>query len=154
MGKKHLNRSIIQIEDGNRKKVHQYAIPDPAFIYDWRQEGNNAHILLSIRFLQHDHECFSDWGKTDMKAFWYFQSKLHRFTWQQTYDTSRKTDKSGLGYTKIPRDNYPDTEFKKSLGDEIELFELRVDQTKRVHGFRVRSIFYLCWLDKGHKICA
>jgi len=43
--------------------------------------------------------------------------------------------------------------FKKSLDDQIELFELRVDNEKRVHGFRMKSIFYLCWLDRGHKIC-
>lgn len=154
MGKKHHNRSIIPHRIVGSEQTHRYISANQAIMHDWWQEGNQAHILVSIRFLQHDYECFSDWGKTEMKVFWYFQSKLHKFTWQQVYDTSRKSDKNGFGYTRISRSIYPESEFKKSLDDEIELFELRVDQAKRVHGFRIRSVFYLCWLDKGHKICA
>lgn len=153
MRKKHLNRSIIPSSATDLKHNKQQIVINPGIMHDWQQEGNHAFIQLSIRFLQHDHECFSDWRKTDMKVFWHFQTKLHKFTRQQVYDTSRKTDKSGLGYTRIPRINYPKSDFKKSLGDEIELFELRIDQTRRVHGFRMKSVFYLCWLDKGHRIC-
>lgn len=88
-----------------------------------------------------------------MKVFWDFLDKLHNYTWQQIYDGSRKSDKAGLALTRIPKRNYPDGEFRKSLDEQIELFEFRVDQSKRVHGFRMKSLFYLCWLDKNHRIC-
>ena len=153
MGKKHLNRSIIPPTAASVGQEFKYITKNPAIMNGWALDGNSANVFVSIRFLQYDHECFSDWAKNEMKMFWAFLTKLHDYTWQQIYDTSRKTDKTGFAYTKIPRDKYPDSNFKKSLDDQIELFELRVDNEKRVHGFRMKSIFYLCWLDRGHKIC-
>jgi len=108
---------------------------------------------LSIRFLQYDFQCFSDWNKIEMNNFWNFNEKIHKYSWQQIYQTASKTNKTGFAYMPIPIENYPDSNFKKNLSTDITIFELRVDEKIRVHGFRHESIFFLCWLDKNHSIC-
>jgi hypothetical protein len=119
----------------------------------WKQTGNEANIFLSLRFIQYDFQCFSEWNKTEMKIFWHFQDDISNWTWQQIYNQSRKSEKTGFGYTVIKKNKYPDSEFLKQLSEDITLFEMRIDLTKRIHGFRHESFFYACWLDKNHKIC-
>lgn len=119
----------------------------------WFADGNNANVLASIRFVQHDFQCFSDWTNAEMKVFWSFIHKLHTYTWVLLYGTGGKSgNKTGLGYTATSLKDYPESEFITQLDPEISLFELRVDDKKRVHGFRSKAIFYICWLDKDHEI--
>ncbi|RFS20460.1 hypothetical protein DVR12_17980 [Chitinophaga silvatica] len=122
-------------------------------INDWKLDGNKAGVIASIRFVQHTYQCFSDWSKQDMKVFWTFIEKLHRYNWQDLLNTGGKHNKTGLAPTIIPRSKYPDCDFKAGLTEDVQLFELRIDHTKRVHGFRVDALFYICWLDKNHVIC-
>lgn len=114
--------------------------------------GDTLKVIVSFIHLQHNFECFSDWSKQEMNNFWGFYKALHEYTWQQVYATGRKTDKNGFGYTPIPIKNYPNPEFKGKLSLDINIFELRVNQKSRVHGFRDKAVFYICWLDRNHQI--
>lgn len=152
MGKKHLNKSSIAASN-TAKNERKYINNDPTRLHDWSQEGNNAMVFVSLRHLQHDHECFSDWSKVEMKTFWNFMDKVHQYTWQDLLSSGGKSQKTGLGYTVIPLENYPDSIFRKDLDPLINIFELRVDQKSRVHCFRHKSVCYICWLDKNHAIC-
>lgn len=116
--------------------------------------SNNDPVFISIKNVQSQFECFSEWSAQEMAKFWNFNQKLHESTWQQVYDTSSKgKDKRGFALTYIKRENYSTIPFIQGLSDEINIFELRVDDTIRVHGFRVANIFYLCLLDRTHRIC-
>jgi hypothetical protein len=119
---------------------------------DFAVEGNSAKVFLSLRFIQSNYQRFSEWDKMDMNCFWKFNKDIHEYTWQQVLNTSGKKDKSGLAYTEIPKIKYPNPEFKNTLSNDITLFELRLSSKIRVHGFRHKSILYLCWLDRNHKI--
>ena len=119
---------------------------------DFAIVGNAAKVFLSLRFTQHSFQCFSDWDKMDMNCFWNFNKDIHEKTWQQVLDTSGKSNKTGLAYTEIPKEKYPNPEFKSSLSKDVTIFELRLSSKIRVHGFRHKSILYLCWLDKNHEI--
>lgn len=119
---------------------------------DFAVEGNSAKVFLSLRFIQNNYQCFSEWDKMDMNCFWNFNRDIHAYTWQQVLNTSGKDNKTGLAYTEIPKNKYPNPEFKNTLSDDVTLFELRLSKKIRVHGFRHKSIFYLCWLDKNHNI--
>ena len=57
-----------------------------------------------------------------------------------------------LGYTKIGRDQYPGEYLKENISPDVAIFELRVNKKARVHGFRSGDIFYICFLDKEHRI--
>lgn len=117
-------------------------------------DKNDSHVLMSIKYLQHQHQCFSDWDANDMKSFWDFNKRLHEHTWADLYKSGGSLgNKSGLGFTIINHDKYPDSDFKKELSKDQRIFELRVNKKARVHGFRIKGVFYLCWLDKDHEIC-
>jgi hypothetical protein len=154
MGNKHLKTSLIPKNAANTIQEFRYINKNPALMEGWAVEGDNAQVFVSIRFVQFDFQCFSDWQKVEMKAFWDFIDKVHSKTWSQIYATGGKKEKTGLAYTPLPIERFPDGSFKNQLDPQINLFELRIDQQKRVHGFRYKSVFYICWLDKNHEICA
>lgn len=121
---------------------------------DKPKSSNNDLVFVSIKNVQNKFECFSDWTATEMAKFWKFNQKLHESTWQQVYETASKgADKRGFALTYINRENYSSIPFIQELSEDIKMFELRIDNTIRVHGFRVDSIFYLCVLDRVHRIC-
>ena len=114
------------------------------------ENGNDKLVFISFDYFQEDFECFSNWTKDEMKQFWKFYKMLTKFTWQQVLASGRKTQKSGLAYTKIKYDQLPSNQ----LSEDETYFELRVNQnTLRVFGFRSKSIFFICWIDRSHKVC-
>jgi hypothetical protein len=137
----------------NASQVKKYDL-SPENLNKWQLDGDRAHVVASVRFLQHDFQCFSDWSKQDMKAFWNFIEKLHKYDWKNLIKTGGKFGKTGLAPTFISIDKYSDNELRKAMEDEVPVIEMRVDKTKRVHGFRMGPIYYICWLDKNHKICS
>ena len=119
----------------------------------FNKDGNNTYVFISIKNIQPNYQCFSEWSKAELSKFWKFNKKLHNMTWQQVYATASKDKKRGLAYTVIPRENYGANEFIATLDKEIKMFELRVDDEMRVHGYRMNATFFLCFLDREHKIC-
>lgn len=130
-----------------------YLNRDADFLEGWQRPGNDALVLISIKLLQDSFQCFSDWDKQEMQAFWAFNRKIHAQTWEQLYQSSSKGNKTGLALTYVDASQYPDSAFRKAIAPDTRFFELRVNQKIRVHGFRDRSLFYLCWLDRNHTIC-
>lgn len=119
----------------------------------FEKNGNNALVFISIKYIQPNYQCFSEWTKVELSKFWNFNKRIHSMTWQQVYASTSKKDKRGLAYTVIPRENYGANKFVSTLDEEIKMFELRVDNEMRVHGYRMNATFYLCFLDREHKIC-
>lgn len=155
---KHLIKSIVPQHDPNKNKEEKksYINEDVTKLNDIEEDGDQKNIFVSLRFVEHSHQCFSDWSKTQMKAYWDFQVKAHNYTWQQVKDQATKNpkNKTGLAYTHIPSEKYPKDGIRIELSPDTTFFELRVNSAIRVHGFRSKAIFYICWLDKDHKICA
>lgn len=152
MGSNHLKKSFIPTSNASQEKETKYINKEATFLHDFEKEGNDVPVFLSLKHIQFDFQCFSEWEKQEMKEFWNFNKLLHNSKWQDVYATARKKQKNGFAYTVIPIKKYPNPEFKEKLSKDITLFELRVNQKIRVHGFRDKSVFYLCWLDKNHQI--
>lgn len=115
--------------------------------------GDDKLVFVSIKNLQNNFQCFSDWSKIEMNKFWNFNDSIHKMTWSQVLQTASKgKNKRGLAYTVIPREKYKNISFFKDLDKSISIFELRIDNKIRVHGFRECSIFHLCVLDRKHEI--
>lgn len=125
---------------------------DATIMEGWNKAGEQAHVLVSLRFVQNKHECFSVWSKDEMEAFWNFNRKIHEYTWAQLLATSGKDNKNGFAYTVVDGDKLPTKDFRDTLGADTTYIELRVTQKIRVHGFRYKPVFYICWLDKDHAI--
>ena len=90
---------------------------------------------IALKYFQPSHQCFSDW--------------------ETIFRTGGKLgSKSGLGYTLHKnKSKLPKCKSLEQISPEINFFELRVSDVIRVHGFRVKSAFFLVWLDNKHKIC-
>lgn len=142
-----ISSSAVQKSTAN-KFINKNALKLDVF----SQEGNNAYVFLSLKYIQHKIQCFSEWTSQEMGIFWNFNELIHKTTWQDVYASARKKNKTGLAYTTIEKKQYPKTEFSQKLSEDITLFELRLNKKMRVHGFRHKSIFYLCWLDREHRL--
>jgi len=152
MGNNHLKKGLIPKSASQQTLITKYINKDASSLDNLLSNGNNSHVLVSIKYIQHSFQCFSDWSQTEMKDFWNFSDNIHNQTWQQVYGSARKKDKTGLAYTTINLNQYPESEFKSKFSPDITAFELRVSQKARVHGFRLKSVFFICWLDKNHEI--
>ena len=151
MGKKD-KKSLINKNVASLKSETVYINKNVANLVGNNESGDDYKVIISFIHLQNSYQCFSDWSKQEMNEFWNFYKKIHQFTWQQVYLTSGKTQKNGFAYTVIPISKYPNKDFKENLSKDITIFELRVNQKIRVHGFRNKAVFYICWLDKNHEI--
>jgi hypothetical protein len=109
---------------------------------------------INLKYYQPDYECFSEWTVEELKAWSDLTRKLKALTWPQIYRSGGKVGgKTGLGYTiHATRATLPKHSELDLLGRDITFFELRVTHKARVHGFRVKSAFFLVWLDRNHRI--
>ena len=155
LGMNSKGKSLIPQYNPNKINVSTkpYINKNTALMYGWLQEGNTANIFVSIRFVQHDYQCFSSWSKSEMTSFWEFLTKIHDYTWVMFLGQSGKQEKSGFGYTVLPVDKYP-KRFTEQIDPTVTFFELRITDKARVHCFRDKSICYICWLDRNHTICS
>ena len=152
MAKSKNRGSYLKESVADQKKSSSYINKNAASLIGSNDNGDDLKLIISFLHLQNDFQCFSDWEKHEMSDFWAFYKKVHEYTWSNVYSTARKSQKSGIAYTIIPIKKYPNPDFKKSLSEDITLFELRVSDKIRVHGFRNKSVFYICWLDRNHTI--
>lgn len=150
MGNKHLNRSLIPANSSKLSpESNKYINKNTNVLESWKAQGDSANIFVSIRYIDHTYQCFSEWSKEEMKGWWNFIEKIHNFTWSLLYTSASKGEgKTGFAYTLIPYSQYKNS----SLSPDINMFELRLGDKPRVHGFRNNSIFYIIYLDRNHDI--
>ena len=114
-------------------------------------DDNNSNAYVALKYFDKNFECLSEWNKSELSSLSNFIEKINNMTWNQIYMTSGK--KNGLNYTVHKNtDVLPDKNLKNKLSNDINFFELRVSDKARVHGFRTGSTFFLCWLDRNHRI--
>jgi hypothetical protein len=120
------------------------------------RDSNKEKAFVVLKYFDHCHECFSIWNNDELKGFTSFISKINSMTWGQIYSSGSKGKsgkKTGFGYTVHKKKSVlPNQNIVKSLSEDITFFELRISQEARVHGFRVKSAFFLVWLDRGHNV--
>jgi hypothetical protein len=118
--------------------------------------GNKADesAYVSLKYYNPDYQCFSDWSAVELKSLSSFCTKIRNIKWSDIYRTGGKPgDKVGFGYTvHKDRNNLPEHPELDKLSEDLTWFELRVNQSARVHGFRAKDAFFLVFLDVGHKI--
>ena len=153
--KKKSDRSTQLIPTGSveKPKATRFLNREAAFLKSPSNQFQYDHPVVCLTLVNHEWECFSDYSRDEMRAFWKFQNKFSQQTWEQVQRSGgRQGSKTGLGYSKIERDQYPGEYLKRNISPDVTFFELRVSRKSRVHGFRSRDIFYICFLDKDHRI--
>jgi hypothetical protein len=117
-------------------------------------ESDSQQPFVALKYYLSGWECFSAWQPDELSAFSDFCRKLGSMTWQQIYEQGgRRGNKTGLAFTLHDENaNTPEFPFLGALDLEIKMFELRVTQKVRVHGFRVENTFFLVLLDREHRV--
>ena len=135
--------------------MNRIYLNESVILKSYKYGGNKATVLVSLRYIQEDFECFSQWSKQEMKIFWDFNRSIHNYTWRDILELGGRSGKKvGFGYTKISRHQYTESLFVSTFSPELDVFELRLSTKMRVHGFKDEALFYICWLDRNHKICS
>lgn len=114
---------------------------------------NTITSYVNLKYYDPTHECFSVWQAAELSDFSNFTKKLTSITWADIYKSAGKVQKAGLGYT-LHKDKtkLPNNGNINGVSEEVTLFELRINQKARVHGFRMKNAFFLVWLDRNHQV--
>jgi len=104
-------------------------------------------VSISLKYYKRSCECWSDWQTKELKEFSKTVEKLRKYTIQQLtthggphYDTHKGPPK-GAGFSR------PD-----DVSKDIQFCEIGIGAKSRMHGFIVGTVFFLVWLDRGHKV--
>ena len=116
-------------------------------------DGSDDKAFVTLKYFDSSYECFSQWKENELRDFSNFIKTINQMTWNEIYKSGGKSNKTGLGYTvHTNKEVLPNPRLLETISEDITFFELRVCKKARVHGFRVKSAFYLVWLDRGHEI--
>lgn len=112
------------------------------------ENSDEKQAYIALKYFDKNFECFSDWSKDELACFSNFIDKINNLTWN---DIKRHT---GLRYKMIDNaKGLPENSIKEKISKDISFYELRVSQKARVVGFRQNAVFFICWLDRNHRIC-
>lgn len=144
MTKKSIPSNVTQIPES-----YVYLSPIAKGIFGISSEDkDDERPYLALKYFSPSHQCFSEWSKTELKAFSSFTEKLKKVNWRQVRELG------GFGY-KVHKDRniLPGKGSAiKEISLDIPPSELRITQRARIHGFRMNSAFFLVWLDKDHQM--
>ncbi len=126
--------------------------------YDTSIKPKEDFPNVSLKYFNDGFECFSEWGKKELKGLTSFIKKLRNSTWQKIFNSGgkcSKNSKNGFALTTHKGSNI----IKRLSGKlayiekkEIIFFELRTSGKARVHGFKQGETFFLILLDRNHKL--
>ncbi len=112
------------------------------------ESSDDKYAYVALKYFDKNFECFSKWDCDDLACFSNFIDKINKLTWKEI------KRHPGLRLKNIDNaQGIPNNDIKAKLSKDITFYELRVNQKARVVGFRRNSIFFLCWLDRNHRIC-
>lgn len=112
------------------------------------ESSDNKQAYVALKYFDKNFECFSEWNSDELSCFSNFVDKINRLTWKEI------KSHSGLQLKSIEKaQGLPNNDIKEKLSRDITFCEMRINQKARVVGFRRNSIFFLCWLDRNHRIC-
>ena len=140
-------------EDGGRKYLTSV---EQQMLGLTEDNSDREKAYVALKYYQSAYECFSDWSKEELRMFSAFCGKVNERTWEQIKQSGgARGKKTGLGFTPHKdRRKLPGNGLLGLISPEVEFSEMRVTDKARVHGFRMKSAFFLVWLDKDHRVYA
>ena len=137
MGKKG-NRIKPPIAQG--KKISEKAI-----IVTTRDEGNEQPLISFLHTCDR-HFLLSDWKGVELDALIRFFKKVESHTWNEII-----LGQGGLRCKRIDTKQCS-ANLPSNISLDISLFELRVDDLRRVFGHRVGRALRVIWFDNKHGV--
>lgn len=120
---------------------------------DLTADSSNDEERPSFRFTYADPNrwLLSDWTASEVKDLVEGLKKIEKYNWLQIkkHGSKKRGESVGTGYKLIA--NHPT--LPAGVPEPIKLSEMRIDNTKRIFGFRAGTIYYIIWFDRDHSVC-
>jgi hypothetical protein len=107
-------------------------------------------VYVVLKYYDSDHECLSSWKKEELKEFSNFVHKLRQLSWNNLPGGLRPKPCRSEHARNDARERLK--RVRQQMSGDIQFIELRVSQRDRVHGFRMKSAFFLVLLDRDHQV--
>ena len=112
------------------------------------ESSDDKKAYIALKYFDKNFECFSEWQSDELACFSNFVDKVNSMSWKQL------KKHTGIRYKDIDvARRIPGNNIKETLSKDITFCEMRVTEKARVVGFRRNTVFFICWLDRSHRIC-
>ncbi len=144
MGKKSQIRKPSQKKQPSR-------IPEQATQLNRPSSADDEFPSFRFTYADKNRWVLSKWSSSEINDLIEGLKKIERYTWAQIqcHGSKKPGESVGTGYKLI--DNHPD--LPDNIPEDTRLSEMRIDDKKRIFGFRVQSVYYIIWFDRDHSVC-
>lgn len=130
------------------QKKQPSRIPEQATQLNRPSSADDEHPSFRFTYADKNRCVLSDWTSSEINDLIEGLKKIEKYTWGQIrcHGSKKRGESVGTGYKLI--DKHPD-----NIPEDKRLSEIRIDEKKRIFGFRVQSIYYIIWFDRDHSVC-
>jgi hypothetical protein len=139
-----------QIRKPSQKKQPS-RIPEQATQLNRPSSADDERPSFRFTYADKNRWVLSKWSSSEINDLIEGLKKIERYTWAQIqcHGSKKPGESVGTGYKLI--DNHPD--LPDNIPEDTRLSEMRIDDKKRIFGFRVQSVYYIIWFDRDHSVC-
>ncbi|MEG3940344.1 hypothetical protein QT995_19570 [Microcoleus sp. S36b_A3] len=133
------------------QKKQPSRIPEQATQLNRPSTADDEHPSFRFTYADKNRWVLSDWTSSEINDLIEGLKKIEKYTWAQIrcHGSKKRGESVGMGYKLI--DKHPT--FPDNLPEDARLSEMRIDEKKRIFGFRVQSVYYIIWFDRNHSVC-
>lgn len=133
------------------QKKQQSRIPEQATQLNRPSSTDDEHPSFRFTYADKNRWLLSDWTSSEINDLIEGLKKIEKYTWGQIkgHGSKKRGESVGTGYKLINiHPTLPD-----NMPEDERLSEMRIDEKKRIFGFRVQSVYYIIWFDRDHSVC-
>ncbi len=126
-------------------------IPEKAIAIPQQTSTDDEHPGFRFTCVDKNRWRLSEWTSSEIDDLLAGLKKIESYTWGQikSQGTKKRGASVGTGYKLV--NNHP--KLPENVPEDVKLSEMRIDDKKRIFGFRDRSVYYIIWFDRDHSVC-
>ena len=121
------------------KKKQQNRIPEQATQLNRPSSPDDERPSFRFTYADKNRWVLSDWSPSEINDLIEGLKKIEQYTWAQIrcHGSKKRSESVGTGYKLI--DKHPT--LPNNIPEDARLSEMRIDDKKRIFGFRVQSVY-------------
>jgi hypothetical protein len=112
---------------------------------------DDEHPSFRFTYADKNRWTLAEWTSSEINDFIEGLKKIEKYTWAQIkgHGSKKRGESVATGYKLIT--NHPS--LPDNIPEDVKLSEMRIDEKKRIFGFRVQGVYYIIWFDRDHSVC-
>jgi len=133
------------------QKKQPSRIPEQATQLNRPSTADDERPSFRFTYADKNRWVLSGWTPSEINDLIEGLKKIERYTWAQIrcHGSKKRGESVGTGYKLI--DKHPP--LPDNIPEDARLSEMRIDDKKRIFGFRFQSVYYIIWFDRDHSVC-